>query len=48
MFNILMHVGGMPFNGDTIPSGQSLGGSESAAYYLAKALVKRGHRIDPK
>ena len=46
MFNILMHIGGMPFNGDTIPSGQSLGGSESAAYYLAKALVKRGHRVD--
>jgi 2-polyprenyl-3-methyl-5-hydroxy-6-metoxy-1,4-benzoquinol methylase/glycosyltransferase involved in cell wall biosynthesis len=35
----------MPFNGDTIPSGQSLGGSESAAYYVAKELVKLGHHV---
>jgi len=43
---ILMHVGGMPFNGDTIPSGKSLGGSESAAYYIAKELVSMGHYVD--
>ncbi len=37
--HIAMNVPGMPFNGDTIPSGKSLGGSESAGYYMAKALV---------
>lgn len=41
---ILMHCGGMPFNGETIKQ-QSLGGSETAAYYIAKALAKRGHRV---
>ena len=43
--HIAMNVPGMPFNGDTIPSGKSLGGSESAGYYMAKALVARGHRV---
>ncbi len=42
---IAMHCAGMPFNGDTIPSGQSLGGSESAAYYMARELVKLGHIV---
>lgn len=42
---ILMHCSGMPFNGDTIPSGKSLGGSESAAYFMAKELVKLGHNV---
>ena len=42
---ILMHVGGMPFNGDTIPKGESLGGSESAAYYMAKEFKKMGHEV---
>lgn len=42
--NIVMHCGGMPFNGDTIKK-ESLGGSETAAYYLAKELAKRGHRV---
>ena len=42
---IAIHCAGMPFNGDTIPSGQSLGGSESAAYYMAKELVKLGHHV---
>lgn len=41
---ILMHCGGMPFNGDTIKT-ESLGGSETAAYYVARELVKRGHRV---
>lgn len=36
---------GMPFNGDTIPNGKSLGGSESAAYYIAKELAKLGNQI---
>ena len=35
---------GLPFNGDTIKS-SSLGGSESAAYYLARELAARGHRV---
>lgn len=42
---IAIHCAGMPFNGDTIPSGQSLGGSESAAYYMARELVKLGHKV---
>lgn len=41
---ILMHCGGMPFNGGSFPT-QSLGGSESAAYYLARELAARGHRV---
>lgn len=42
---IAIHCGGMPFNGGTIPRGESLGGSESAAYFMAKELVKLGHRV---
>jgi glycosyltransferase involved in cell wall biosynthesis/2-polyprenyl-3-methyl-5-hydroxy-6-metoxy-1,4-benzoquinol methylase len=42
---IAIHCAGMPFNGDTIPSGKSLGGSESAAYYMAKELVSLGHTV---
>ena len=42
---IAIHCAGMPFDGNTIPSGQSLGGSESAAYYMAKELVKLGHDV---
>ncbi len=41
---ITMHCGGMPFNGDTIKK-KSLGGSETAAYYVAKELAARGHRV---
>lgn len=41
---ITMHCGGMPFNGDTLKT-KSLGGSESAAYYIAKELSARGHRV---
>jgi len=36
---IVMHCMGMPFNGTTIEH-SSLGGSESAAYYVAKELAK--------
>lgn len=36
---------GMPFNGETIPSGKSLGGSETACYYTARAIAARGHRV---
>lgn len=41
---ITMHCGGLPFNGDTIKT-KSLGGSESAAYYLARELVIAGHHV---
>jgi len=43
--HIAMAIPGMPFNGETIPNGQSLGGSESAGYYMARELVKRGHKV---
>jgi glycosyltransferase involved in cell wall biosynthesis/SAM-dependent methyltransferase len=39
-----MYASGIPFNGDTIKE-RSLGGSESAAYYVAKELAERGHRV---
>ena len=38
------HVGGLPFNGETILT-RSMGGSESAGYYLTKELAKRGHEV---
>jgi 2-polyprenyl-3-methyl-5-hydroxy-6-metoxy-1,4-benzoquinol methylase/glycosyltransferase involved in cell wall biosynthesis len=41
---IVMHCGGIPFNGDTIKT-KSLGGSESAAYYVAKELAAFGHHV---
>lgn len=41
---IVMHCGGIKFNGDTIKT-QSLGGSESAAYYVARELVSQGHSV---
>ena len=41
----VLYVPGMPFNGETIPGGLSLGGSESAGYYLARELARRGHRV---
>ena len=43
--HIAMHCGGMPFNGDTIKKGESLGGSESAAYFISKELIKFGHEV---
>ncbi|HEX7013642.1 MAG TPA: methyltransferase domain-containing protein, partial [Steroidobacteraceae bacterium] len=36
---------GMPFRGDTIESGKSLGGSETACYYVAREMAARGHRV---
>jgi len=41
---IIMHCMGMPFNGTTIET-ESLGGSESAAYYVAKHLATMGHKV---
>src|SRR5690349_12607959 len=43
MFFVL-HTGGIPFNGDTIKQ-RSLGGSETAAYHLARELARMGHRV---
>ena len=43
--HIVIHAMGMPFDGDTIRE-RSLGGSESAAYYLARELLALGHRVD--
>jgi glycosyltransferase involved in cell wall biosynthesis/2-polyprenyl-3-methyl-5-hydroxy-6-metoxy-1,4-benzoquinol methylase len=34
----------MPFDGNTVYE-RSLGGSESAAYYLARELARKGHRV---
>jgi 2-polyprenyl-3-methyl-5-hydroxy-6-metoxy-1,4-benzoquinol methylase/glycosyltransferase involved in cell wall biosynthesis len=42
---INIHAFGMPFNGDTVKT-KSLGGSESAAYYLARELAARGHNVN--
>ncbi|OGC95823.1 MAG: hypothetical protein A2W25_15215 [candidate division Zixibacteria bacterium RBG_16_53_22] len=41
---LVMHCGGLSFNGDTIKT-KSLGGSESAAYYMARELAKLGHSV---
>ena len=41
---IVLHVGGLPFNGDTIKR-ESLGGSETAGYYMAKELAAQGHSV---
>ena len=41
---ITIHCAGMPFNGETIQT-KSLGGSETACYYVARELVKRGHKV---
>lgn len=42
---ITLYIPGMPFNGATIKNGQSLGGSETAGYYVARELAKRGHQV---
>lgn len=39
-----LYVPGMPFDGGTF-SLQSLGGSESAGYYVARELATRGHEV---
>lgn len=41
---IVMHCMGMPFNGTNIKE-KSLGGSESACYYIARELAALGHRV---
>lgn len=42
--DIVIHASGLPFNGATVKE-RSLGGSESAAYYQARELARRGHRV---
>jgi len=42
--HIVIHAGGIPFNGETIKE-RSLGGSESAAYYVAIELAKKDHKV---
>lgn len=42
--DIVIHSLGMPFNGETLKT-KSLGGSETAAYYQARELAARGHRV---
>lgn len=41
---IVIHCGGMPYNGET-PKVASLGGSETAAWALARELAGRGHSV---
>src|SRR4030066_466061 len=42
--DITFAIPGLPFNGNTFDK-QSLGGSETAAYYMGRALAKLGHRV---
>lgn len=44
VLRIVLWAGGMPFDGRTIET-ESLGGSESAAYYMAEQLRVRGHEV---
>ena len=43
--DIVIVCAGMNMSGDTIPSGKSLGGSETAAIQLAEALARMGHHL---
>lgn len=43
-FEIAFCTPGMPFNGRTVHE-QSLGGSETAAYYVAREMSRRGHHV---
>lgn len=36
---------GMPFNGDFVEKGRSLGGSETACFYVAREMAKLGHKV---
>lgn len=42
--DIAIAVPGLPFNGQSFDK-LSIGGSESAGYYMARALAKLGHRV---
>ena len=43
--DVTMVCAGMGMDGDTIPSGKSLGGSETAAVQLAEALARQRHHV---
>lgn len=43
-FDIFLAVPGLAFDGDTVAH-KSLGGSESAGYYMARELAALGHRL---
>lgn len=43
-YDVAMMVPGLPFDGDTIKE-KSLGGSETAGYYMARELARLGHRV---
>ena len=40
----VIHCRGLPFTGDTLRT-RSIGGSESAAFYIGRELARRGHRV---
>jgi hypothetical protein len=42
--DFVLAVPGLPFNGETVAK-QSLGGSETAGYYIARELAALGHRV---
>ena len=41
----ILYIPGLPFDGNTIRQGKSLGGSETMGFYVAKGLAKRGHQV---
>ncbi len=41
----IFYAPGIPFHGGSIASGKSLGGSESACFYLAKEASRCGHQV---
>ena len=43
--HIIVYCPGMPFHGGTIDEGHSLGGSESAAFYLAREMARMGAQV---
>ena len=43
--HFVIYCPGMPFNGATLAEGKSLGGSESAACYMARELALLGHQV---
>ena len=43
--DVIMISAGMQMSGETIPSGKSLGGSETCAAQLAETLAKKGHHV---
>lgn len=43
--HIMFVCSGMPFNGGFLEKGQSLGGSETACYYVAREMAKKGHKV---